>query len=156
MCSSDLVYEDVFVSAEDAAFRQATLVNVVSQVVRESLVERGVDPNKILVNPNGADPDVYRPIEADAKAALRAELGFGADDCVIGFTGTFGGWHGIDVLAQAIPRICASAPTARFLLIGDGTHKHLVDASVAEHRLGDRVRSTGRVSQAEEIGRAHV
>ena len=144
-----LVYEDVFVSAEDAAFRQATLVNVVSQVVRESLVERGVDPNKILVNPNGADPDVYRPIEADAKAALRAELGFGADDCVIGFTGTFGGWHGIDVLAQAIPRICASAPTARFLLIGDGTHKHLVDASVAEHRLGDRVRSMGRVSQAE-------
>ena len=36
------------------------------------------------------------------------ELGFADDDRVIGFTGTFGGWHGIDVLAAAIPRICAA------------------------------------------------
>ena len=144
-----LVYEDAFVAAEDLAFRQATLINVVSQVVRDSLVQQGVDPDKILVNPNGADPDVYRPLDAPAKAALRAELGFGPDDCVIGFTGTFGGWHGIDVLADAIPLICAAAPRAKFLLIGDGTHKHLVDAAVAQHGLGSRVVSMGRVSQVE-------
>ncbi len=144
-----LVYEDVFIAAEDAAFRQATMINVVSQVVRDSLVERGVDPDKILVNPNGADPDAYQPMAAPAKAALRAELGFGQDDCVIGFTGTFGGWHGIDVLAEAIPLICAGNSKATFLLIGDGTHKHLVDTAVVQHRLEGRVKSMGRVSQVD-------
>ena len=144
-----LTYEDVFIKAEDAAFRQATMITVVSQVVKDSLVERGVEAAKILVNPNGADPDAYRPLPVDEKQALRRELGFAADDCVIGFTGTFGGWHGIDVLADAIPLVCARAPRARFLLIGDGTHKHLVDTAVARHGLSRHVKSMGRVPQHE-------
>ena len=144
-----LTYEDVFLKAEDAAFRQATIITVVSQVVKDSLVERGVDAAKILVNPNGADPDAYAPLAAAAKQALRAELGFGPNDRVIGFTGTFGGWHGIDVLADAIPQICQRSPRATFLLVGDGTHKHLVDASVATHSLSRRVKSMGRVPQQE-------
>lgn len=144
-----LTYEDVFIKAEDAAFRQATMINVVSQVVKDSLVDRGFEADKILVNPNGADPDVYAPPAPAAKQALRAELGFAPSDRVIGFTGTFGGWHGIDVLAEAIPKICDRAPNARFLLIGDGTHKHLIDTSVAAHGLTDRVKSRGRVPQQE-------
>ena len=145
----DLLYEDVFVRAEDAAFRQATMITVVSQVVKQSLVDRGVDPGKILVNPNGADPVAYAPLPAPVRAALRAELGFTPEDRVVGFTGTFGGWHGIDVLAESIPIICKYAPTARFLLVGDGTHKHLVDKVVATHGLSNRVKSMGRVPQRE-------
>ncbi|PYQ97519.1 MAG: hypothetical protein DMF95_09945 [Acidobacteria bacterium] len=145
----DLTHEDVFILAEDVAFKQATMVNVVSQVIKDSLVARGVDPGKILVNPNGADPDAYAPRRPDAKQALRDELGFSVDDRVIGFTGTFGGWHGIDVLAEAIPAICAQVPGARFLLIGDGTHKPLLDVAVARHGLGSRVKSMGRVPQQE-------
>ncbi len=141
--------EDVFIAAEDAAFRQATMITVVSQVIRDSLIERGVDPAKILVNPNGADPAAYAPPSAQSKAALRSEFGFAPDDRVIGFTGTFGGWHGIDVLAEAIPEICARSPRAKFLLIGDGTHKHLVDAAVVQHNLSGRVKSVGRVPQDE-------
>ena len=144
-----LTFEDVFIQAEDVAFQQATMITVVSQVVKDSLVQRGVDPGKILVNPNGADPDAYAPMASAQKQALRAELGFAVDDRVIGFTGTFGGWHGIDVLAQAIPAICVGDPRASFLLIGDGTHKHLIDTAVAEHRLVDRVKSMGRVAQTE-------
>ena len=144
-----LEYEAVFTLAEEAAFKQATLINVVSQVVKDSLVARGVDPGKILVNPNGADPDAYAPQTTNVKQAIRAEFGFAEDEQIVGFTGTFGGWHGIDVLAAAIPRICELAPKARFLLVGDGSHKPLVDRVVADHKLEDRVRSVGRVSQTE-------
>lgn len=144
-----LVHEALFVRAEDAAFKQATLISVVSQVVKDSLVARGIDSEKILVNPNGADPEAYRPMPADQKRALRAELGFTDADCVIGFTGTFGGWHGIDVLAEAIPVICRRSPRAQFLLIGDGTHKPQLDEAVIRHGVGDRVKSMGRVPQAE-------
>ena len=70
-------------------------------------------------------------------------------DRVIGFTGTFGGWHGIDVLSEAIPRICREAPDAKFLLIGDGNFKHLVDRAVASSGCAsggavDRPRAAGR------------
>jgi glycosyltransferase involved in cell wall biosynthesis/ubiquinone/menaquinone biosynthesis C-methylase UbiE len=142
-------HEDVFLKAEEAAFRQATFISVVSEVLKQSLVERHVDPAKILVNPNGADPDAYAPPRPAVKREIRRELGWGDDERVIGFTGTFGGWHGVQVLAAAIPRICARAPKARFLLIGDGVNKPAVDQAVAEAALGDRVLCVGRVPQQQ-------
>ena len=146
---SGFAYEAAFTLAEDAAFKQATLISVVSDAVGESLIARGVDRNKILVNPNGADPDIYAPAGPDERAALRSALGFKSSDRVIGFSGTFGGWHGVDVLAAAIPRICQESPDAQFLLIGDGSYKHLVDDAVIAAGLQARVKSVGRVPQTE-------
>ncbi len=146
---TSLEHEQMFVRAEEAAFRQATLITVVSQVLKDSLIARKVDPRKILVNPNGADPVQYAPPAPESRRAVRAELGFADGDCVVGFSGTFGGWHGIDVLAKAIPEICAQAPDARFLLIGDGSHKPMLDEAIAQHQLQSRVHSAGRVAQQE-------
>jgi glycosyltransferase involved in cell wall biosynthesis/ubiquinone/menaquinone biosynthesis C-methylase UbiE len=142
-------YEGLYIRAEQAAFRQATLISVVSQVIKDSLVDRGVDPDKILVNPNGADLDAYRPPDPLEKQALQRELKLDGGDCIVGFTGTFGGWHGIDVLAAAIPEICRRCPGVRFLLIGDGGFRHLVTDAVEKHGLQDRAISVGRVPQEE-------
>ncbi len=143
------IYEDEYLKAEALAFKQATMISVISNEVRATLVARGIDPNKILVNPNGADLAAYAPADRGEKARLRAELGIAADAPVIGFTGTFGGWHGVDVLAAAMPTICERAPRAQFLLIGDGNYKHLVDRAIADHRLEGRVTAVGRVPQAD-------
>jgi len=143
------IYEAEYLEAEALAFEQATLISVVSAEIRTSLVARGVDPGKILVNPNGVDLDAYAPAPAADRAAIRAGLGFNPEDRIVGFTGTFGGWHGIDVLAEAIPQICQKAPAARFLLIGDGHFKRLVDRAVESNALASRVVSTGRVPQVE-------
>jgi len=144
-------YEEIYLKAEEAAFRQATFISVVSGPVKEDLIKRGVKPSKILVNPNGADVDTYAPLPSEPKRLLRQELGFNDSHCVIGFIGTFGGWHGIDVLAEAIPQICQQSPEVRFLLIGDGNYKHLIDHQVAQHKLANRVISMGRVPQQEGV-----
>jgi glycosyltransferase involved in cell wall biosynthesis/SAM-dependent methyltransferase len=140
-------YRDVLLAAEALAFRQATCISVVSQLIKDDLVARGVDAGKIVVNPNGADVDTYAPCEVE-RARMRDELGFSDDDRVIGFTATFGGWHATDVLAAAMPRICAASPRNAFLIIGDGAHRGLVDEAIARHGLDGRVRLAGRVSQA--------
>jgi len=142
-------FEDVYLAAEEAAFRQATLISVVSEVVKDSLVQRGVDANKIIVNPNGVDLDTYHPVEDVARRDLRRELGFEDTHIVVCFTGTFGGWHGIEVLAQAMPSILKENSNIRFLFIGDGNFKHLIDESIARNRLRERVVSVGRVPQKE-------
>jgi glycosyltransferase involved in cell wall biosynthesis/ubiquinone/menaquinone biosynthesis C-methylase UbiE len=140
-------YEDIYLEAEKAAFRQATIISVVSERVREDLLKRGVPPEKVFVNPNGADPQEYAPASEADRAALRRELGWEPAHRVIGFTGTFGGWHGIDTLAAALPAVCQRVPEARVLLIGDGSRKHLVDEVIARHNLAGQVHCTGRVSQ---------
>ena len=143
------VYEEEYVKAEEFAFRQATMISVISEEVKSTLIARGIESGKILVNPNGADLTAYAPADSSERARIRAELGLDPDTPVVGFTGTFGGWHGVDVLADAIPTICERAPDAHFLLIGDGNYKHLVDAQVTAHALQHRVHCVGRVPQAE-------
>jgi glycosyltransferase involved in cell wall biosynthesis/ubiquinone/menaquinone biosynthesis C-methylase UbiE len=144
-----LFYDDVYLKAEELAFRQATVISVISEQVRSDLLSRGVEARRILVNPNGVDLDAYAPADWEEKRRIRSSLGFTDMDRVVGYTGTFGGWHGIDVLSAAIPRVCAAEPNAKFLLIGDGICKPQLDAEVARHKLGDRVRRVGRVPQAE-------
>jgi glycosyltransferase involved in cell wall biosynthesis/ubiquinone/menaquinone biosynthesis C-methylase UbiE len=146
---SGFTFEDIYLQCEEAAFRQALAISVVSEPIKEDLIKRGIDPAKILVNPNGVDPGNYAPASAEEKEVLQAELGFSEKDRVIGFIGTFGGWHGIDILAPAIPRICDQAADARFLLIGDGSYKHLVEEQIIKHRLGDRARCLGALPQTE-------
>jgi len=147
--SSSYAYERELLRIEDFAFREASLIVVVSKHIKADLVSRGVDPARILLNPNGGDPEMYAPGTPDERETLRSSLGFAPDDKVVGFCGTFGGWHGIDVLAAAIPRICASDPRSRFLLIGDGNFKSLVDEAVASHHLANRVIRVGRTTQAD-------
>ena len=142
------IYEQEYLLAEALAFKQATMISVVSVEVGNSLVARGIDPGKILVNPNGADLMAYAPADAAERNAICAELGLAPNKIVVGFTGTFGGWHGVDVLADAMPKICARAPSVHFLLIGDGNYKHLVDKAVTDHHLEARVTAVGRVPQA--------
>src|SRR5262249_5476529 len=144
-----LRYAALYEKVEELAFRQAAAISVVSAHIKDDLVRRGIDARKILVNPNGADLDRYAPPSADEKRGVRATLGFNDDHRVIGFTGTFGWWHGGDVLAAAIPRLCRRSPHVRFLLSGEGTHKPLLDKAIEHHGLEDRVVRVGSVPQAE-------
>lgn len=139
--------EDLLERLEDFSFGAASVISVVSNPIADALVARGFDRNKILVNPNCVNPEVYRPYAADEKQAVRDELGVAPGTKLVGFCGTFGGWHGINVLAAALPAICAGDPAIRMLLIGDGNEKHLVREAVAAHDLDARVIDVGLVPQ---------
>lgn len=134
---------------ETESFRLADIISVVSDPVKDAVVAHGVSPEKVLVNPNAVDLDSYKPLSPEDRATLRASLGFSPDDVVLGFCGTFGGWHGIEVLADAMPAIAAARAQAKFLLIGDGGFKHLVTSAIDKAGIGDRVKDVGMVPQQE-------
>ena len=98
----------------DAAAR----IFVVSEVERRNLEARGVDGQKIVVNPNGVDVERFRP--GVGGVDVRRELKIGDDEVVAGFVGTFGPWHGVEKLAEAIKSIPADEKV-RFLLVGSGS-----------------------------------
>jgi glycosyltransferase involved in cell wall biosynthesis len=124
---------------ERTNLRAADQVVVVSQPLQAQLVALGVPSDKVLVNPNGVDPSHFAPVNGGI--AQRAHLGL-RSTVTICFSGTFGVWHGIPVLAAAIPRVLAARPHARFLLLGEGPLRHLVDG------LGERVLMPGLVPHA--------
>jgi glycosyltransferase involved in cell wall biosynthesis len=125
----------------------ADQVIVVSQALASQVESAGVNPHKILVNPNGVDPAQFSP--AVDGASIRRRLGIDPEAVVVGFSGTFGVWHGIASLADALPRVLEARPTVRWLLIGDGPLRHVVDAAVQAHELGNRVHLPGLVPHAQ-------
>ncbi len=139
--------------AEDVCFRHADLIVVVSAVLRDELVSRGVPAEKILVNPNAVDPEIYDPARFDAAniADSRAGFGFAPDHLVFGFIGTFSMWHGVEVLAEAIPRLVAARDDLRFLLIGDGPLHYPVRERLKAAGVGERCVLTGLVPQMEAV-----
>jgi glycosyltransferase involved in cell wall biosynthesis len=145
-----LEHEALSAQIEMANLEIADLIVVVSQPMAAELLARGVPAGKILVNPNGVEPDVYSP--AIDGTAVREQYQFHGKT-VIGFIGTFGPWHGAEVLAQAFGRLIAAHPqyrsSVRLLMIGDGVKMGEVAAAIAAGGLRDLVVLTGIVPQAE-------
>ena len=119
-----LRYDDLAVRTEQVSLRHAALVVTVSEVLRADLLDRGVDESRIIVHPNGVDVKAFDPAQRDP--AARLELGIPENAVLATFVGTFGEWHGVDVLARAIGELFRSDPDRlrrsrlHFLLIGDG------------------------------------
>jgi glycosyltransferase involved in cell wall biosynthesis len=145
-----LNYESLAADIELHNLRGADLVVVVSQPLRQELTERGIDPTKILVNPNGVDPDRYCPDVPGAGVRERYGL---MGKTVIGFIGTFELWHGAEVLAEAYGRLLGAHPDywerVRLLLIGDGTRMPGVKATLRRHGVTPLAVLTGRIRQEE-------
>jgi glycosyltransferase involved in cell wall biosynthesis len=101
------------------------------------------------------DPDRYRPdVDGDP---VRARYGLG-QSTVIGFIGTFGPWHGAEVLARAFVSLIKTNPSlarsVRLLLIGEGAAMSEVRRVLAEGDALGLTVFTGLVAQ--EDGPAHL
>lgn len=152
-----LRHHDTAVLAEKVALHHAHLIVTVSEALRDELLDRGVEPERIVVYPNCIDPKTYdgTRFSDDANHQLRAELGLDSQHVIATFVGTFGQWHGVDVLAQSIRsmvlehRTTLDALRLRFLLIGDGQKMPLVRSALEGIGAEPYVRLTGLVPQRE-------
>jgi glycosyltransferase involved in cell wall biosynthesis len=128
---------------EEVALRSAARIVVVSRVLRDDLIERGIQPDRILVNPNAVDPNLFHP--GLGRDSGRTKLGIEPGEVVVGFVGSFSLWHGIDVLRQAIARLLTSQPRCRlrFVLIGDGLLHSEMRSALAAYEKTQEVTFTG-------------
>ena len=136
-------------TCEEAALQAASRIFVVSQVDRSALIAKGIEPDRIVLNPNGVD--ATRFAKGDG-AQFRRRHKLDIDDLVIGFVGTFGPWHGAHVLARAFTDVAGVLPRSHLLLIGDGPGLATTVNIVREASLGHRLIVAGQVPPSEVPG----
>ena len=133
---------DLLERCERLNLAAATRIFVVAEVERNNLIAAGVAREKIVVNPNAVDVEQFRP--KDGGETIRRELGINEGEILAGFVGTFGPWHGVLTLAEAIsmlPQNCG----IRFLLVGDGMYRDEVERIVTEAGLRQQLIFVGQV-----------
>lgn len=140
---------------EEVNLKHAHLIVTISNVLRDELLDRGVAAGRIITYPNCIDPEMFTP-ERFSKAEieqLRRQYGIATDAVVITFIGTFGQWHGIEVLAKAIRYLrdnhqdWIERNKVHFLLVGDGLKMPEVLEILGDHAHSKFVTLTGLVAQ---------
>jgi glycosyltransferase involved in cell wall biosynthesis len=132
---------------EDVVLAAATRIFVVSSTAKELLLERGIDGERVIVNPNGVEIERFDPAGVDT--GLRSRLGFSPDDVVFGFVGSFMEFHGVSKLAEAFVQVADACPSARLLLVGDGEEQPRVVRMLDELIRNGRVVLTGRLPPSD-------
>ena len=127
---------------ENLNLNAAARIFVVSEVERQNLLRGGIPDEKIIVNPNGVDTESFRPGVGGEEA--RREFGIAGHETVAGFVGTFGPWHGVLTLAQAIAAMPGD-PKVRFLLIGAGRFRDEVEQIIRDAGKEQQVVFAGHV-----------
>jgi glycosyltransferase involved in cell wall biosynthesis len=128
----------------------ASLIVVVSQPLKDQLVEQGIDPARVLVNPNGVDAQVLAEARAHPPSHWRSLAGL-PEAPTIGFVGTFGLWHGVKLLPEMIERVTEQRTDARWVLVGDGPLHAEVAAEIRRRGLSGRVLLTGVVPHPRAV-----
>lgn len=154
---SGLRFENLANMAEEVMLRHAHLVVTISDVLKNELINRGVEENRIVCYPNCIDPIIFNPANYSFNDVqkLRIKHFIREDSVLVTFIGTFGKWHGVENLARCIVKLIKDEINwlekykVHFLIVGDGLLMPDVRNILGGHAAGKFVTLTGLIPQAE-------
>jgi len=130
--------------AEHIVWRGADYVLPVTHVLAERIKLAGVPDARIVVIPNGINPERFSKIpKIDA---AKTALGL-SGRLVLGFVGFMREWHGIERVIDLVAD--NRDKNLHLLLVGDGPARASIEKRAKELAIEDRVTITGVVSRAD-------
>lgn len=135
---------------ERPALLAADIVACVTEEVAREVLRLGADPSKVLVTPCAVDLKRFNPTVQGDNA--RRSLGLSRDHLIVGWVGTFHGFHGLDLLIQAFLNLSPDYPTARLVVVGDGQERPRLLELIATAQATELILMPGAVPQHEVPG----
>jgi len=128
-------------------------VVAVSSDVRDSIVARGADPDRVSVVLNGVDPSRFRRMPG-RRADSRATFNLPADAVVIGSVGRLEQEKNFGLLIRAFARVRDQVDGAVLVIAGDGSQKELLGQQIASLGLSAHVRLLGLIDNVVTLHHA--
>ncbi|MFD2514258.1 glycosyltransferase [Pontibacter locisalis] len=137
---------------ESRSLRRADAVACVSSLVAEKLESMGVEKEKIVVSPMAVDPFLYLKLDT---TDIEEEYNL-KDKFVIGWTGSFRSFHGLERLVETFQKVHQKLEKAHLFLVGDGEELSKIKNMVKELGLENAVSFPGRMSFERMTKFVHV
>ena len=119
---------------EKLLYRKSWKISTQTEGIRDSLLQRGVPKEKVTFLPNGVNLELFSPRDRDAEMALK--LGIKEEDFVLIYAGTMGYAQGLESVIQTA-ELLKDKTDIRFLFVGDGTEKPMLETLVKEKALAN-------------------
>jgi len=131
---------------ETSILRKADRVITICEGLKNDMIIRGIDKEKIFVVGNGVNLDVFSPKEKDISLIQKYNL---QGKTVLGFIGSFYHYEGLDLLIKAMPLILKENKDVILMLVGNGTQFEKLQNLVKEMNLKNNVIFTDKVSHEQ-------
>jgi glycosyltransferase involved in cell wall biosynthesis len=131
---------------ETRCMADADLVVTLGEAMREEIIERGVDPAKVLIVPNGVSEEFLRPLPDD-NGRLKATLGIAPGEHVVGLVSSLVAHEGIGTLLEAVKILNDRGVRTRALIVGDGPERSALQRQASA--LGIDAIFPGRVPMSQ-------
>ncbi len=118
---------------EKLMYRQAAHVTVISPMMRDNLVSKGVAPEKISMIPNFVDTDFIRPLPKVNDFAKEHGL---VDKFVVTHAGNLGYVYDLETLLDAAS-LLSSEKNISFLIVGNGVAKAKLEKKARDLKLAN-------------------
>jgi glycosyltransferase involved in cell wall biosynthesis len=120
--------------------RLANCILVNAESIRDAIVKQGYRAENIAVIRNGIVPSRFR---SQTASSLRQELGIPASAPVVLVLSRLNPMKGVEYFLDAAAVVARELPEVRFLIVGDGLHKVVLEERAAALGIADRVVFTG-------------
>ncbi|MGP8321301.1 MAG: glycosyltransferase family 4 protein [Methanosarcinaceae archaeon] len=135
---------------ENFIIGKADAVIAVTQGIKDHLIDRGVDENKVWVIENGANTELFKPIsDNNILKELKNRLCIDNDENTVTFVGNLAPWQGVEYLLRATPSIVEENPKTKFLIVGDGVMNDKLEDLSNKLNMGQNVIFTGTIPYEE-------
>ncbi len=119
------------------SFRMPHKMVTSSPQIRDILCdEYGLKPDHFLVVSNGANPDIFYPMD---QKECRKRLGLDAGKTYLIFIGSLKKWHGLQQIILALPELAKKFPNIHLMVVGDGEQRSALEKIVGENHLDEYV-----------------
>lgn len=119
---------------EWSTYQRAALVWTVTESMRETLLRRGLAPERVFLLTNGVDTQTFRPFSKDlARTMLGWDERFGERFIVL-YAGTHGLSHGLTTVLAAAEQL-QDQEEIQIVFVGDGAEKQQLVALASKRKI---------------------
>lgn len=135
------IFDPLLVTMERHVVRTAHLAVAVSRQAADGALAAGAPQDRLIVVPNGVD---ITEVDTWTRGKRRSPN----DPPRIGWVGSFGPWHGAEVLVRALSLL---PPEVELTMIGDGSLRPSCQTLAQKTGVSHRIEWTGAISHGEAL-----
>lgn len=158
MCIEDSIFVKIGRVIENFTYKNADAIITISEDMKNNILKKGVDPNKVYTVRNWIDTDKIVPVNRENNSLFK-ELNLDKDKFYITYAGNLGYVQAVDCLVDVADAFKSNS-SVEFIIFGSGSEEKKIKESIKSKKLRNirllPLQPAERMSEVYSLGNASL